>query len=288
MNKNCVTVEQKIFFEKHLIPDVNILLSDGCNLNCASCTNYSPLAKEHFASPEIIEKDVKRLSEIAGNKVARIDFMGGEPLLHPQITDIMKSVRKYFPKTNIAIETNGILLKSMPEKFWQTVKDTGIIVRISLYEGINSVDEIKSFAKEIGAEFRQNWYVNDWMSENSNEFIIETNGGYLDWKYYPLDVSGNQDITYNFEHCEQHCCCCLKEGMFYPCTRIPNICHFNEYFGENLKISSQDKINIHDECSEKTLSDFLSTPVPFCKYCNVKSEKYIKWEKSKRNNQEWL
>ena len=65
MNKNCVTVEQKIFFEKHLIPDVNILLSDGCNLNCASCTNYSPLAKEHFASPEIIEKDVKRLSEIA-------------------------------------------------------------------------------------------------------------------------------------------------------------------------------------------------------------------------------
>lgn len=290
MKKNCVTVEQKIFFEKHLIPDVNILLSDGCNLNCASCTNYSPLAKRNFTSLSVIENDVKRLSEISmggGGIIARIDLMGGEPLLHPQITEIMKSVRKYFPKTNIAIETNGILLKSMPEKFWQTVKETGIIVRISLYNGINSIEKIKEFAQEKGAIFRQNWAVDDWICENESQFVIETNGGCLDWKYYPLDTTGSQDLIYNFEHCEQHCCCCLHKGMFYPCTRIPNIHHFNEYFCEKLQVSQKDKINIYETCSKEILTEFLSNPVPFCKYCNVKSEKFIKWSKSKLDKTEW-
>lgn len=173
MEKTCKTVEQKIFFEKHLIPDVNILLSDHCNLNCASCTNYAPLANKKFTPFEVIEKDIKKLSELAQNKVARIDLMGGEPLLNPEIVEIMWVSRKYFPSTNIAIETNGILLKSMPEEFWQTVKETGIIVRISLYNGINSVDEIKNFAKEKGADFRQNCTVDDGVVKMNTKLSLK-------------------------------------------------------------------------------------------------------------------
>ncbi len=287
MEKTCKTVEQKIFFEKHLIPDVNILLSDHCNLNCASCTNYAPLANKKFTPFEVIEKDIKKLSELAQNKVARIDLMGGEPLLNPEIVEIMWVSRKYFPSTNIAIETNGILLKSMPEEFWQTVKETGIIVRISLYNGINSVDEIKNFAKEKGADFRQNCTVDDWCCQNEHKIVIETNGGCLDWKYYPLDLSGKQDLNYNFENCEQHCCCCLHEGFFYPCTRIANIKHFNKYFNEELSICEKDRINIHENCTAECIFEFLKNPVPFCKYCNVKSEKFIAWKKSTCDKIEW-
>ncbi len=241
MEKTCKTVEQKIFFEKHLIPDVNILLSDHCNLNCASCTNYAPLASKKFTPFEVIEKDIKKLSELAQNKVARIDLMGGEPLLNPEIVEIMWVSRKYFPYTNIAIETNGILLKSMPEECCQ----------------------------------------------NEHKIVIETNGGCLDWKYYPLDLSGKQDLNYNFENCEQHCCCCLHEGFFYPCTRIANIKHFNKYFNEELSICEKDRINIHENCTAECIFEFLKNPVPFCKYCNVKSEKFIAWKKSACDKIEW-
>lgn len=291
MNKNYTTVEKKTFYQKHMLPDINFLLTDNCNLNCASCTSYSPLAKEHFTSSSAIEQDAKQLAQITENsmyKVARIDLMGGEPLLHPEITEIMKSVRKYFPKTNIAIETNGILLKAMQKKFWETAKETAITVRISLYEGINSVEGIQEFAKEKGAIFRENYNTEDWIIENDGKFYIETNGGSYTWKSYPLDITGKQNIIYNHEYCELHCCCCLHEGKFYPCTRIPTIKHFNKYFSTNIDVSQNDSIDIYENCTTEKLVNFLSNPTPFCKYCKVKEEREIKWKKSKNEIKEWI
>lgn len=286
--KRTLTIEQIIFEEKRLIPDLNILVSDGCNLHCKSCMNFSSLAKQNFLDIQTFEKDISRLAEIARDKVARIDLMGGEPLLHPRLCDIMKIVRDYFPTTNIVIETNGILLFNQNDEFWKTCAQTGIIVRISRYPNVNSEKELKKLAKEKNAVFRICGEADEWIQKNENIAVIEMNGGALDWKKFPFDKDGKQDVHYSWQHCEQHCCCALSDGKFFPCTKIPNVKHFNEYFGENFIVSKNDFIDIFKAKSADELLEFLDFPVDFCKYCDVKNTVDLKWGKTDYKKEEWF
>jgi MoaA/NifB/PqqE/SkfB family radical SAM enzyme len=79
---------------KHL--KFGVGLAEHCNLNCAGCGNYSPLAKEKFYDIDVFRNDCRRISELTGRKIDSIGFAGGEPLLHPQITDFFDTARSLF------------------------------------------------------------------------------------------------------------------------------------------------------------------------------------------------
>jgi MoaA/NifB/PqqE/SkfB family radical SAM enzyme len=82
-----------------------ILLTDHCNLNCAGCGNYSPLAKERFYDIESFKKECKRISELTGRKISAVTFSGGEPLLHPNITEFFDVARFYFDAWGGGVES---------------------------------------------------------------------------------------------------------------------------------------------------------------------------------------
>jgi uncharacterized radical SAM superfamily Fe-S cluster-containing enzyme len=77
-------------------------LADHCNLNCAGCGNYSPLAPERFYDIDSFREDCKRISALTGGKIACMGFSGGEPLLHPRITEFFDIARHYFVKHEYA------------------------------------------------------------------------------------------------------------------------------------------------------------------------------------------
>jgi len=64
--------------------------------------------------------------------------MGGEPLLHPNICEFLYIARKNFPKTDIRLVTNGLLLKKMPEHFWVALRLTNVKVDMSKYPPTNN------------------------------------------------------------------------------------------------------------------------------------------------------
>ena len=84
---------------------VEIHVVEHCNLNCSGCNHFSSLAKEEYLQPEQFEKDMKRLAELSKDYFT-IKILGGEPLLHPNITAFFEISRKYFPSTPIQITTN--------------------------------------------------------------------------------------------------------------------------------------------------------------------------------------
>jgi ABC-2 type transport system ATP-binding protein len=71
-------------------------VTEHCNLNCKSCGHMSPLAKAEFLDLGTYSKDVERLSYLCGGKVELVDLMGGEPLLHPQLSEIASVTREFF------------------------------------------------------------------------------------------------------------------------------------------------------------------------------------------------
>jgi sulfatase maturation enzyme AslB (radical SAM superfamily) len=104
----------KINAKKHHVPLTSMIIGvfavQHCNLNCKCCTTFSPIAEKSFLNIESYKNDMAKLAELTGNKLSNFYVTGGEPLLHPQITEIFSVARKYFPETEIFFMTNGLLL----------------------------------------------------------------------------------------------------------------------------------------------------------------------------------
>ena len=95
-------------FELHVV--------EHCNLRCAHCCNMSPYLDGKVLTAAEIEQQLVALARHLHADVFKI--MGGEPLLHPDITEVLRAI----PRTGIAdtvrLFTNGLLLSKMDDAFW--------------------------------------------------------------------------------------------------------------------------------------------------------------------------
>ena len=114
------------------LSQVEFHLVDHCNLNCAHCDHFTPLAKEYFADIEDIVNDFKKLKKIFDN-IGKIYIVGGEPLLHPDLLKIFNPLRTLYPKSEIIIITNGILLDKQKDEFWEKLKEYDIALSMTHY-----------------------------------------------------------------------------------------------------------------------------------------------------------
>jgi MoaA/NifB/PqqE/SkfB family radical SAM enzyme len=74
-----------------------------CNLDCGYCNEYDDVSK-----PVPLKEMADRLSILAGMGTSIITISGGEPLMHPQLEDIIREIRKH--KMIAGMITNGFLL----------------------------------------------------------------------------------------------------------------------------------------------------------------------------------
>jgi MoaA/NifB/PqqE/SkfB family radical SAM enzyme len=78
-----------------------------CNLSCAYCNEY-----DNYSKPISISTMFERLDQLAELGTTIITFSGGEPLLHPELDQLISHVRRHGIVT--ALITNGYLL--MPQR----------------------------------------------------------------------------------------------------------------------------------------------------------------------------
>lgn len=104
-----------------------------------------------------------------------------------------------------------------------------------------------------------------------------------------IDEEGRFQIEKNFCKCYlANTCHTLKHEKMFTCSTIPHIEHYNKYFNKNLIVSNSDYIDIYKAKDKKEILEFLSKPVPFCRYCNVDNRKYsFDFEKSNKDINEW-
>lgn len=55
----------------------SVHLCEHCNLNCAGCSNFSPLAKEEYTDINIYKSDMERLAYLSKGEAYRIQLSGG-------------------------------------------------------------------------------------------------------------------------------------------------------------------------------------------------------------------
>ena len=241
-----------------------------CNLNCASCSTFSPIAYEYYADIFTLKTDCKRLSDLGNDKIPEIHILGGEPLLHPQLNTIIEIVRQYFNNAKIKIITNGILLSAKDDLFWNCLKENKTDITVSHYPIDIKIKEIRATARKFNVNIR--YY-----------------RGKLPWFKGNLDPNGNYDSSENFKKCDMPLCCTnLHEGKISTCNIISKIQYLNNYFSDvNFEVNDTDYIDIYKVKSIDEIIRFITKPVPFCRYCALKTIP-IKWSRSKKEIHEWI
>jgi len=262
---------KKLRFSVHLV--------DHCNLNCKCCDNFSCIADEKYHDITSIENDFRRICELAKGKLQLIRLSGGEPLLHPKLLNILDITYKYFPKTDIELVTNGILLQKQTDDFWLSLKKNNIKLMITRYP-LPPPNKLPYKKIEQSAK-----HFNVLLKYNDDTAIKQKTMHKM-----PLDLAGSQNPQESFYLCyKANTCIMLDDGKIYTCATIPYIKYFNKQFKTDIKTCDKDYIDIYKVNNIDEIFDFLCKPMPFCRYCNTKEPKYgIDWSVSNKNISEWI
>lgn len=225
---------------------LEIHLTSHCNIACKGCSQNSPLMQERLQSIEKLQQNLDRLK--SSISCSKLQILGGEPLLHPELLDAMRVCDASPLSENVVVKTNGLLLHKVSPEFWGLASK----VIVSVYPSTKRVLEkrrelIEAAAKHQGAEleFRYWTHFNHIVKPHRTESERITNHVFANCRYKDFCVS-------------------ISGDRLFRCSISVNSMH------KPMAGEQPDSISITDtENLEQQVSDFLTSPTPIssCRYC---------------------
>lgn len=247
-------------------------LVDSCNLKCAGCSHYSSLLdKKTYLEVEDIISDLKKLKDKVGDNLRWLRLLGGEPLMHPSITECLKKIRELFPTIKMTIVTNGLLLDKMAQEFYDVCLNCRVEIAITDY-AIIDLKETVSKLKSIG--------INAWCYHKTNK-----------WHYQHVRLTDGR-IDCLSKCIYKRNCNNYRNGKIYLCPHIAYIEYFNKYFDKNIELGETDYIDLDEVDSFDELMERVRNARPnFCyQYCNYYDGNHPmvgKWDRTKKDINEF-
>lgn len=241
-----------------VIPQVEMHISDYCNLNCKGCTHYSALFERKLPIYDEQIKDVIKLKSKCSH-IIRFYILGGEPFLNTDIEKYLIGIKKELPTTDLWIVTNGLLLLSIPENILKKISELGIIVSISEYKPTHDIiDKIKKRLEKYDVSYDIREY------EKKTKFLI------------PLSLTCNS----KYENvCISDGCVNIWNGEIAKCPSLMYIDKLNDYFG--VEFPNQGIMDLENSPNGIELIKKLEEKVPLCKHC---VDKKIEWQQCDMRN----
>jgi hypothetical protein len=219
---------------------------DHCNLTCAECCSLSPLLPRWQIEPADLARDLARAAQVLAPRVFKL--VGGEPLLHPDIVELVRIARTSGIAPTVSITTNGLLLPRMPDALWDAVD----ALTISLYPRPALEPETIALVEERAARFgvALNW-------KRQDEFVVMT-------RDEPTTDASETVAIYDACWIRERCHM-LRDGRFYTCTRPP---HFTSYYRGDHDFTG-DGIPLEGADLADRLLAYLrrDTPLATCAHC---------------------
>lgn len=252
--------------------DIDYHIAESCNLNCAGCLHFSSIAAEEYIEIGKLQNQIKILNNTFGSRLRCLKLLGGEPLLHPEINEVLTAARGACgDKVKILLLTNGILLSQMDQTFWNACRDNKIVIGISQYPIKIKYDMLEELARQKCVEFETFAYRDDFWKWKISDKKLSTLRKWRNFFYCSL---ANKCHTY-------------RDGRLYTCCIAAHIHHFEKKFGfSGLYDVDGNSVSITD--SENKIGRFLARPVPMCQYCLIEKKlSFQKWRHSKGEIDEW-
>ena len=136
-------------------PQLELNVVEHCNLRCVECSHLSPYVSTGLLEPDSVRRDLAALAAVLHCSSFR--FVGGEPLLHKRLVEIIQTVRKSGISDRVVVVSNGTLIDRMSDVFFQSIDE----LEISWYpQTATDADKI-AFARSSCARYGSRLFVND-------------------------------------------------------------------------------------------------------------------------------
>ena len=185
-------------------------------------------------------------------------IMGGEPLLHPRITDVLRAIRHSGISQVVRLFTNGLLLHRMDDAFWQALDQ----LTISSYASA-------PVKRELLDEYR----------DKARRFDVILNVKPVDQFSQVMAGARNDDdaaVQKTYDACWlRDRCLIVRNGRFFKCTRAA---YFAEYQAriavegphpDPAAVVTADGIAVDAPDLDARLLAYMNAPAPLqsCRYC---------------------
>lgn len=255
-------------------------IAEHCNLNCKCCSTYAPLAEKEFTDLETFQNDLSQLKKVIGNRLLNLHLLGGEPLLHPQIGEFAAAAREIYPDIYIDVVSNGLLVRKMPDSFYQTLREKNVVLQLSAYPVNLNYVELVEFIKSKG--------VRAFTFKGDERIDAFTRKG--------LDPFGQQNMYASHLHCAAGNTTQMRKGKLYRCPASAYVYQLNRKLKqddpsapeETFRLHELDSLDIYQAKNAQEVFDFLSNAIPFCRYCACSVITQVPWAKSSRAAGEWV
>lgn len=223
---------------------------EHCNLSCRSCSHLSPLMPRRIVSPDQILDDLDLLGRVYHARWVRL--VGGEPLLHPQLLDVIAAARQSRIADRVSLVTNGVLLTKMDDELWRAVD----AIEVSLYPGKGLDAAARSHCKELARRHDV-----DLRLVEIREFRESFSNRGTDDDALVRRIYSRCEIAHVWR------CHTVVDGYFYKCSpayflpkTIPACASFDNASG--IRISGSDRF-------PADLRGYLDSPdpLPTCRHC---------------------
>ncbi len=249
---------------------LEFVVTDYCNLNCAGCTHYSPLAEKEFESLERLRKTMAHLARVCGDEVSKVYLIGGETLLYPHLTEAMRAMRSEFATQTAYVFTNGLMLGRMSEEFWETAREGDFVIALTRYPINFDYDEAERLCAEKGV--RCEVYGDRSQADSFFRF--------------PLDPAKGVNPRISHLKCYNFGCLSVVGDRLYPCSISGCVSHLNKAHGTNFEHVKGDWLEVSDIKSVGEIKRLRNSPVPFCGYCLPPEP--VAYARSERKPNEWM
>ena len=288
--KNIYAVNEEIFFseqitkeellkffdridlEKPFLNYLEINIVDQCNLNCKGCAHFSNICDDKFVSLDKYKSDL----EMIAKKFYLYNFrlLGGEPLLHPQLLELVDITRKTLPNSRIIIVTNGLLINKLSDNVLKKLSSSNVIVSISIYKPtFKMLESITNTLKQ----YNINYLINDDYFKGTQ--VIER-------FHTRLSTTRSEEGYLANKRCSGRFCRFLRDGKISKCYYPLLIELLNKKSGMNFEVSKDDYIELKNIINGWDAIEKMNGDIPFCEYCRVYLDDF-KWEAFHKNDSDY-
>lgn len=226
-----------------VIGEMEIPVTQKCTLKCRHCANMM----QYYEKPK--HYDFEQVCQDIDQLFTKIDYcqqfriMGGEPLMYPQLFDLMRYITQYKGQYGtLTITTNATIVP--PKKLLDRMKETNMQVTISDY-GVDSVN-LQELVKRL--------------KECDISYAINTSDTWYGWQQ--LEDGRTHGAKEMFEHCHATCRT-LIGGQLYYCEFLANARQLDA-----IPDNAEDSVPISG--SKALIRQYLRKEIipPGCRYCS--------------------
>lgn len=231
--------------------DLAITLGSVCTLKCKNCIEAVPYCKEKgFEKKDEILMDLVTVAS-ACDFISVLEVVGGEPLLHPELGEIINGILKIENIGSIALFTNGTV--SPNKELLEVLSNERIEVYISNYDKFISAEQRTKVRNTIEA-----------FKKNNIQYVVGKNTNWLECAGFKYQNRDKEKLVNSYKDCYLRNCHRMYRGTIYVCPY--------QFAGVRLgKLRRNNVIQIYDE--KESLESKLENISRFeyieaCKYCS--------------------